>query len=894
MNSRVNRPVDPKQRERDVENKLRLYGIYSAFQNGRLPSNNQIDVALSSLTNHSKLRSPNENLSAEGKIILEDFRTAVEEAKRLVLVKNHDQVFQEFIWNTTQLGVKGGPQTPTPGVPVSKETANRDVERAQAGFRTLGQLIITNGEFRKLLNDAVVLLRDIAGDAATKTASRISPTEDQLRQMDNPAPDHQWVDAPNLSRENFRSQVRSQFNQNKPVPRGEAIGSATQATDPHGSRDTRDATTRTTHDERKNRDAGGLDASSGIRGGAEEVRQRAQDNVPEGQKQRVPEHMERASNYMQNKMPQERREQVIFRLKKMVVEIQSHQDYQQAIDTLLGLAETYTGHTKGIASNSTGTVKDAHQDTHLQSSEKSLRVILERFANYTSIEDLIDSINDIYRDANNDPELKGWFGDVNNYIRTCLKEEGYIMRRESTEQYDRLYDHGNFLLRNRYRDHTDRVANELRFLADQFSADPENQRFRQATQNLFTDLGNDENGKPVFKKHLVKDITQIIIPELIENIRYIPFPRIEYSDPMIDAVVENLIIESDNLMPNVLEIGNDNYFRFGRKTVSSKHSHAAMVSASQIQCDIRDVSYYIRKKQGFPSITDTGVADIFLGGDGFNFRLQLATPSKLDRARFFKVERVDVNINTLKIKLKKSNHKIFFALFKPVLMGIVKPAITKILEKQIRDSFGRLDQLAYAIYQEEQKIERDIKKNPDPAHVQNIYSRYYQAARRELANRKQKAEAKVAEKHANVAVTQDDSMFKNISLPGGISTKATEYRDLSKRGDRWCSEVFTIGSASPTPNLPEPQQITRKSPHAHRRATRGRETTSDGGASRDSGYHANDYHGYGTGTGNTGFSDKLADGQPDSVGNRKAGEFSLNRPLDENYATGHSRTTPVV
>lgn len=105
---------------------------------------------------------------------------------------------------------------------------------------------------------------------------------------------------------------------------------------------------------------------------------------------------------------------------------------------------------------------------------------------------------------------------------------------------------------------------------------------------------------------------------------------------------------------------------------------------------------------------------------------------------------------------------------------------------------------------------------------------------------------------------------------------------------------FTIGSASPTSDLREPQLVTRKSPYSHRRTTRGRETASVGGASRDSGYHANDHHGHGTSTGNTGFGDKLAGGQYDGVGNRKMGEYTLNRPLDENYATDYSRTTPTV
>src|SRR5207248_2971322 len=122
-----------------------------------------------------------------------------------------------------------------------------------------------------------------------------------------------------------------------------------------------------------------------------------------------------------------------------------------------------------------------------------------------------------------------------------------------------------FLLRQRYRNHTNRILDEVKFLGDQYDKDPQNKRFAAATQKLFTDLGNDENGKPVFKKHLVKDLSAVILPAIFENVRYVPVPRIEYSDPMVDAIVENLIVESDNLMPNVLEVTSDNYFRWGRK-----------------------------------------------------------------------------------------------------------------------------------------------------------------------------------------------------------------------------------------------------------------------------------------------------------------------------------------
>ena len=130
------------------------------------------------------------------------------------------------------------------------------------------------------------------------------------------------------------------------------------------------------------------------------------------------------------------------------------------------------------------------------------------------------------------------------------------MEDRATDEWNELYDRGNFLLRDRYRNHTDRVVDEVKFLVDQFDADPQNKRFGQSMQKLFNDLGNDENGKPTFKPHLVKDLTEVIIPAVFENIRYVPIPRIEYSDPMIDAVVENLVIESDNLMPNIFEVAN--------------------------------------------------------------------------------------------------------------------------------------------------------------------------------------------------------------------------------------------------------------------------------------------------------------------------------------------------
>merc|ERR1712093_137230 len=764
----VNRPTNVKAKEEDVNRKLQIYGIATAFQNGKVPSNEQIDIALNSFLKSRPMANPSKKLSSEGRALVADFRDVVEQAKYMLLTKNEGNVLQDFIWESQKIS---GGNAAVPGAPVDKDTAKQHGNEALEGLRTLGTLIISNGQFRKLLNDATIIIRDIAGDAASNAANKINPNEDDLAQIDKPADDNTWHDVPDMSAGNIKKQVKSTYNKQTPLQQEDlkaAAGDASQGAHPDGSRDPADTAALTQRDQQQGTSSG-LNADQGVQNAASTLKQRASENVPEETKEKGRKTREQTKNYLSKKMPQERREQTIWRLKKLVVECQGHPDYMQAIETLLNLAETYAGHANTLGNQATGTVKGAHGDDSLKKAEADLLLLIQRWANGTSTDDLFDSINNIYRDADQDPELKSWFKNINAYVRNCL-------------------------LRDRYRNHTDRVVDEVKFLADQFDKDPVNKRFAESIQKLFNDLGNDENGKPTFKPHLVKDLTDVIIPGVFESVRYVPVPRIEYSDPMMDAVIENLVIESDNLMPNVLEIVNDNYFRWGRKKVANKSAHSIMLSVAGVQMDLRDVSFHIKKKQGFPSLTDTGVADIFLGGTGLSFKMKMSTAEKKDRQNFFKVDKVDVDVKNFNIKLKQSKHKVLFAIGKPMMLKVMRPALQKALEKVIKDKFNEFDAMAYKVKVEADRAIEEAKE--DPENAPNIYQRYVNALQKQILQGKQKAEAVAADKKVNVAMTQHDSNFPNIKLPGGISSKATEYKELGQKGDTWHSPIFKLGSAS--------------------------------------------------------------------------------------------------
>jgi len=138
----------------------------------------------------------------------------------------------------------------------------------------------------------------------------------------------------------------------------------------------------------------------------------------------------------------------------------------------------------------------------------------------------------------------------------------------------------------------------------------------------------------------------------------------------------------------------------------------------------------------------------------------------------------------------------------------MRPALQKVIEKLIKEKFHEIDSLAYEIKLEADRAQKEILEDPEQA--PNIYSRYVTAAQKKMMQGQQKAEAIASQTKVNVAITKEDSIFPNIHLPGGISSKATEYKQLAAKGDEWRSPIFKLGSAPVSSDIANAPQVTRK------------------------------------------------------------------------------------
>lgn len=163
-----------------------------------------------------------------------------------------------------------------------------------------------------------------------------------------------------------------------------------------------------------------------------------------------------------------------------------------------------------------------------------------------------------------------------------------------------------------------------------------------------------------------------------------------------------------------------------------------------------------------------------------------------------------------------------FALAKPILLKALRPAFQKAAEKAIKDQVHQLDTYAYQIKQEVDRAQQEVIENPEDA--PNIYNRYVQAIQKQFLQGKQKAQKaadRAGQAKVNMAITKQDSIFPDIHLPGGISSKATEYKELALKGNDWQSPIFKLGSAPTTTDIQHAPQVTRKAHNVTEAGIRG-------------------------------------------------------------------------
>jgi hypothetical protein len=212
------------------------------------------------------------------------------------------------------------------------------------------------------VNDAGILMRDMASDSAQRAANVLRPSQEELGQIDQPAEEGVWHEKPQMSKDSIRARFGKQkTDRAQPSTNGVDGGAAVRTDGVDGPQ----------------KEVNGTDATKKEKAPSKEVAARTR-------------------AFLAEKVPRERRDQTIWRVKKMIVEIQGHADCvlpfflvgirickltrflaatdQDAIESLLALAEDYGHRWRELSRQGTEKIKGARAETELGKLEAKLRV----------------------------------------------------------------------------------------------------------------------------------------------------------------------------------------------------------------------------------------------------------------------------------------------------------------------------------------------------------------------------------------------------------------------------------------------------------------------------------------------------------------------------------------
>ncbi|PPQ90960.1 hypothetical protein CVT25_015686 [Psilocybe cyanescens] len=748
-------------------------------------------------------------------------------------------------------GVGGGELSEK--IPVDKSKADQDSEMAVKHLRTLLTLILSNSEVRKLLGDFSLIGRDLLARGAAHTAASLAPHPDALARVDESAPNDQFIteggrvagpgetpvlearvpgtdatvrahphdDAPGGARIHTKDNAEGKpighvYNEAQGVKEGakqqafnkagevvddpsklepvkqQALGAKEDAkgTAQEHVRDVQEADDPQAEAEKKK--GGVMGRVRQMRVCVDTVRDGFNERIPDKHKDAATERFERGKQFFTEEyFPEERRDQFIFRGKKVILECQKHDDYQDSIKWLLGFVEEYARHGHAIAGP--GGVLHEHvggvaKQSNLDACIAELRTLLERFANGTSFSIVTDALDALIDDARRDEALREWFKACDLYIRKVLLEPGYILEPDCNNHANKLREIGREFYDGKYRAHFEGLFDSVGRWFGAMGEDPINKQFGQDWARLTRDLLFDSEGSLKFKPELWSDIRKVILPALIDQIGYIPIPRVEYSDDALDLVVENLTLQGRNLLPNMVSFEAHNYVAFSPyNAISEQNSHRITVNLEQIQADMRDVAFYYRKKTGIPKMKDSGLADVVLGGEGLSATIELVSTPSTDRSSVFHVHDVKVKVDTLKFAIRDSNHDFLYKTLRPLATGLIKKQIQKAIREALRTGMEYLDGQLVVV---RDRME-DARKEEGGADRVGVLRDLFAKKKDEAASLA--SSAKDSNSQFKIVGDKRNSILADQGNPAGWVNKTEERRGMvGEGGNGWRSEAFHI------------------------------------------------------------------------------------------------------
>ncbi|EKM77256.1 hypothetical protein AGABI1DRAFT_62301 [Agaricus bisporus var. burnettii JB137-S8] len=642
--------------------------IIAALDAGKLPSTQQFEQFLDwlsdvGITNIEPIAMA--QLSSQGRILANDLRRILDAYKQFLTSKNDDNILQEAIWHLEQ-----GDLVATSEAREEQEQALKDIQALRRSLRTVVKVAYHNvtTEGAHLFSDFASVMRVMLADAAELVETQAGKAKETLRHVEQDVKvgkrDSWGRDRESLEarREDFKLQWE------------------------HGVDTVKDTGSMV------------IGASKAVAGAVEDT-------------------TERTTSRVQNAFY------------SVCDRAQSDPNYRDALDFIFDLIQKRLDQGLKAVSDPNFTlgtfIGDPTPEQHVPNAIECLKTFIERLTD-TPLDPLTRKLRGVIVAVVKDEQLKNCVHDFLEEIRRGFTEKGYARSDVASEKLKELRERWQTLLEK-----DEHMKNNIEQLKDGFSKafedmkqDKDLQRIRSAHLRFNNDLAEGlveaskeaETGLQAAMEQVTwfwQDLFRFYLPRVLNKMKGIPIPRIEYKDSDIEFVLENLDVSSFHVLPSHVYIRNITDVDINASADPYEVPRTAVgalthIRLQAVRLELNDVSFWYKDKtRGSIGPNEfTGLMGFNLPDKGLDLDLKMrlipATVkgpySRENMKHFHIIEKVSVTLaEDIGLEVKESNHSILVRLFRPIMTLRLREALERTLTEQVRAVVDWTDGIAFDI-----------------------------------------------------------------------------------------------------------------------------------------------------------------------------------------------------
>lgn len=719
-----------------LDKKLQTYRILKALSRGYLPSSEQIIAHLR--RNADALDAVPRDVSGLGRALTRDARQLLEDLITLLRNKNGADQVQDFAWYMTKarLGID-----------------TEDIRERVQGARPRAD--VAAGETSRPAVDGGCVLTDIEAYTSLSTVGSLALTNSEFRVF--------LGDLTTIGRGVFRDAAFSLSAASKEV--GKEVAPAEEEEDGEAVKPTNGDTKPPPSTQDLENEVVGI--SSTVADGASKVAKDTSASVSEH-------------------VSQDERETLAARLKQAALKLRRKPNYTESVSVLSLILRRYLKAYSRAASEAAESLEE-----DIDRNRETDRALWNFWKLITSIGDtkrwgeVEDSFKVVMDHAQSDPEFERHVDRAADLFQAMLTDPEFYDDAEG--RFAKLRDEFSDLTTDSsIKSDIETFLHKLRLAISSVSQDEDIKNITNTTKRTVSLLSRGD-----VESQLTSDCVHVFGPMLIRAIQHVPIPRLEVSTPVVDLLLENLILEpgktvnSTSFLPQRVKFVTQNEVEVfkGRARTTSQLNTFVRVSLSGLSVTASDVGYWLRYHSGLFKFGSEGIASVELDNRGIDIVLDL----EIGRDRIdelLTVRNIHVRVHKFDYTLDKSRISWLAWLFKPFIRPIIRAGIESRIAASIRDACASANrELLFA----RERLRAARVSGPDDMWT------FIRAVCARLVPRQD------ANRHTRVGIDEPGTgVFKGVYAPGSVvkmwndEESVAEDRIRGSRMDGWRNTIFDI------------------------------------------------------------------------------------------------------